>query len=47
LWDLTSGRELRRFDFPTRVLGVAISPDGRQALASDVNQTIRLWRLAK
>lgn len=48
LWDLTTGRELHRFEgHQTRVLGVAISPDGRQGLSSDANHTIRLWRLAK
>jgi hypothetical protein len=27
------------------VLGVAISRDGRQALSSDAQYTVRLWRL--
>jgi WD40 repeat protein len=48
LWELTTGRELHCFEgHATRVLGVAISPDGRQALSCDANHTVRLWRLAK
>jgi WD40 repeat protein len=48
LWDLTNGTELHRFaGHTTRVLGVAFSPDGKQALSSDANCTLRLWRLSK
>ena len=43
---LTDGRELHRFTgHRARVLGVAFSRDGRQALSCDADCTIRLWRL--
>jgi WD40 repeat protein len=46
LWDLTDSSELWRFEgHQSRVLGVAFSRDGRQALSSDANCTVRLWRL--
>jgi WD40 repeat protein len=48
LWDLTTGRELHRFEgHSAAVLGVAFSGDGKQALSSDANNTLRLWRVAK
>jgi WD40 repeat protein len=48
LWDLTDGSELYHFaGHVAPVLGVAFSPDGCQALSSDANNTIRLWRLPK
>jgi WD40 repeat protein len=48
LWDLTPGKELQQFEgHPTRVLGVAISKDGRLALSSDANNGARLWRLPR
>jgi WD40 repeat protein len=40
LWDLESGRELRRF---TGFCGVAFSPDGRRALCGEVSGHIGLW----
>jgi WD40 repeat protein len=46
LWDLATGREIHRFAGHTRsVLGVAFSPDGRRALSSDADDTLRLWQL--
>jgi WD40 repeat protein len=48
LWDLTNSNELHRFTGHTaHVLGVAFSPDGKQALSCDANCTLRLWRLSK
>src|SRR5262245_39052015 len=48
LWDLTNGQLIHAFDgHTTHVLGVAFSADGRQALSSDADCTVRLWRLAK
>jgi WD40 repeat protein len=48
LWDLTDGSELYHFEgHMGAVLGVAFSPDGCQALSSDSENTIRLWRLPK
>src|SRR5262249_36691593 len=44
LWDLETGKELRRFvGHAHPVLGVAFSPDGRQALSCGVDATIRSW----
>lgn len=46
VWSLPDGKELHCFTgHTTRVLGVAFSRDGRQALSSDADCTIRLWRL--
>ncbi len=48
VWDLAEGRLIHAFDGHTaHVLGVAFGPDGRQALSSDADCTVRLWRLAK
>jgi hypothetical protein len=43
VWDLASGRELRRFRGPAGA--IALSPDERTLAAAD-NRTIRLWELA-
>lgn len=46
VWEIASGSELHRFtEHKSRVLGVALSHDGRQALSCDADCTIRLWRL--
>jgi WD40 repeat protein len=46
LWDLSDGAELHHFEgYQGAVLGVAFSPDGRHALSSDSQYTVRLWRL--
>jgi WD40 repeat protein len=46
VWSLADGAELHRFTgHNDRVLGVALSRDGQQALSCDANCTIRLWRL--
>jgi hypothetical protein len=48
LWDLATGKELQKFEgHDTRVLGVALSPDGRLAMSSDANYTVRIWRLPR
>jgi WD40 repeat protein len=45
LWDVASGKELRRFqgDEMTWVLGVALAPDGRTALSGSADRFVRLW----
>jgi WD40 repeat protein len=47
LWDVETGREVRRFEAGTGSLsGVAFSPDGRCALSGGFEDPIvRLWRL--
>ncbi len=48
LWDVASGKELRRFVGHThRVWSVACSPDGRYALSGSFDRTLRLWRLPR
>ena len=48
LWDLSDGSEMYQFEGHAGiVLGVAFSADGCQALSSDSENTIRLWRLPK
>ncbi|HEV3262555.1 MAG TPA: WD40 repeat domain-containing protein, partial [Gemmataceae bacterium] len=46
LWDLATGRELRRFHTPpAEIRALAISPDGK-TLAAGANDTVFLWELA-
>jgi WD40 repeat protein len=46
LWDVDSGLELFRFAGHTSsVMGVVFAPDGRQALSSGSDGTIRLWKV--
>lgn len=46
LWDLATGRELRRFQAPPcEIRALAISPDGK-TLAAGANDTVLLWELA-
>ena len=45
LWDAATGAELRRFDVGNQVFYVALSPDGRQMLASSPEGT-RVWNAA-
>jgi DNA-binding beta-propeller fold protein YncE len=48
LWDLSDGKEVHRFTgHGGHALGVAFSPDGKQALTSDAACTVRLWQLGK
>ena len=46
LWDLKSGRELRRLEgHSLAVTAVAVLPDGRRALSGSHDGTLRLWDL--
>jgi WD40 repeat protein len=46
LWDLATGREVRRFEGHTSyVLTVVFSPDGRLALSGSSDGTARLWNV--
>jgi WD40 repeat protein len=47
LWDIEKGAELRRFEgHPGAVLDVAFSPDGKRALSTDSQCTVKLWKVA-
>jgi RNA polymerase sigma factor (sigma-70 family) len=47
LWDLATGRELRRFNTPAGdIRAVVISPDGKTLAAGARDGTILLWELA-
>jgi WD40 repeat protein len=44
MWEVSSGREVRRFaGHPGGALGAAFSPDGKTLLTSGVDGTARLW----
>src|SRR5262249_19089529 len=47
LWEVPSGKELRRFEAHTApVYALAFSADGRQAISSGQDRTIRHWDVA-
>jgi WD40 repeat protein len=47
LWDLASGREIRKFVGHTSdVYSVAFAPDGKTALSGSADNTLSLWDLA-
>jgi WD40 repeat protein len=43
LWDVESGKELRRFKVGAGVDAVAFAPDGRRALSGSTDRLVRLW----
>jgi WD40 repeat protein len=43
LWDVQTGKELRRLGAAARVNGVAFSPGGRRALSGGGERLVRLW----
>ena len=45
LWDLASGREIRRLWHPEGVRAVALLPDGRRAVTGCLDGYVRLWDL--
>jgi WD40 repeat protein len=48
LWDLETGKLIESFEgHVSRVLGVAFSADGKQAISSDAVCCVRVWKLGK
>ncbi len=46
LWDVASGKQIRRFEGPERAVhSVHFWPDGKHAVAASEDGTIRLWEL--
>lgn len=46
LWDISSGREIHKFEgHKGAVMSLQFSPDGRYFLSGSSDATIRLWRL--
>lgn len=43
LWDVGSGKELRRFEVGAGIDAIAFSPDGRRALSGGTDRLVRLW----
>jgi len=46
LWDIESGKEIRKFSPSDRVLSIEFSPDGRFILTGSIDRTARLWNAA-
>src|SRR5262249_6284004 len=47
LWDLESGKEVRRLEGHTAaVWGLAFTRDGKRLLSASIDKTLRLWELA-
>jgi WD40 repeat protein len=46
LWDVETGREIRRFEGHTRwIRSVAFSPDGKHVLTGSADGTERIWNI--
>jgi len=43
LWDVTTGQEIRTFQYGDNVSSVAFSPDGRMVLTGSSDGTAKLW----
>jgi WD40 repeat protein/beta-lactamase regulating signal transducer with metallopeptidase domain len=46
VFDVATGKELRRIQSQQSITSLAISPDGRTLAAEDADQTISLWEIA-
>jgi WD40 repeat protein len=43
IWDTATGKDLLRFEMPTRVVGLGFSPDGRNVLLSGFGGSLKMW----
>ena len=46
LWEVATGKEIRRLEYSRIVTSAAFSPDGRYALTGSWDNTARLWEVA-
>src|SRR5206468_1205333 len=46
LWEVATGKEIRRFKDPATAHSVAFSPDGKNVLTGSSDGTSRLWETA-
>jgi WD40 repeat protein len=47
VWDVETGKELRRYESQVVIASLAVSPDGHHAVSGSYDGALRLWRLPK
>ena len=46
MFDAVSGREVRRWETPSPIVGLAVAPNGKQVVSSHADKLLRLWEFA-
>jgi WD40 repeat protein len=46
LWDIATGRQLRRFQVPATVTGITFSRDGKTLTSREADKAVREWEIA-